>query len=363
MKKVLVLGCGRIGALIAREMSRNCQVMVADSNRESFLKIAPRFSGMDARLVDLSDKYKLQMTIRTYDPDIVIGAMPSVLGYQTLQAVIECGKDYVDISFMPEDPRDLEMRALLADVTIVVDMGVMPGLGNIMAGYAADRILNCDSIKIYCGGNPVKPTPPYFYKAPFAPSDVIEEYTRPVRLKSDWCLKTVPAMSGSEMIWTKRCKLEAFNTDGLRTLLSLSVPNMVEKTLRYVGHRTEMLKVLEDPNFDRDQLYEAWKYKEGEADQTTMLVHARGPIDNNSFQEHMKWTLDDEMNMETGDSSMARTTAFPCVTVARMILEKVILAPGLLTPECLALGHYDEIMSRLRDMGLSIKHEWCRTTV
>jgi len=362
MKKVLVLGCGRIGSLIAREMARDYQVMVADSNHDSLFKIAPPGSGMDARLVDLSDTYKLQMTIRTYDPDIVIGAMPSILGFKTLQTVIECEKNYVDISFMPEDPRDLEMRALMADVTVVVDMGVMPGLGNLMAGYAADRILECDTIKIYCGGNPAKPKPPYFYKAPFAPSDVIEEYTRPVRLKSDWCLKTVPAMSGSEMIWTKRNKLEAFNTDGLRTLLSLSVPNMVEKTLRYVGHRDEMLKVLEDPDFDRAELFEAWKYKEGEADQTTMLVHAHGPV-NNSFQEWMKWTLDDEMNTETGDSSMARTTAFPCVTVARMILEKIIVTTGLLTPEYLALDHYDEIMTRLRGMGLSIKHQWCRTTV
>ncbi len=362
MKKVLVLGGGRIGSLIAREMARDYQVMVADSNPDALFKIVPPGSGMDARLVDLSDKYQLQMTIRTYDPDIVIGAMPSVFGYQTLQTVIECEKDYVDISFMPEDPFDLSMPAMLTGATIVVDMGVMPGLGNLMAGYAAANLNKCDTIKILVGGNPVKPTPPYFYKAPFAPSDVIEEYTRPVRLKRDSCIETVPAMSGQEFIWTKSGKLEAFNTDGLRTLLHLSVPNMVEKTLRHVDHRNKMITVLRDPDFDRDELFEAWKYNEGEADLTTMLVRAHGPIDNNKHLEWMNWTLDDEMNVETGDSSMARTTSFPCVTVARMILEETIVAPGLLAPEYLAMDHYDEIISRLRSMGLSIKFEWCRTS-
>lgn len=361
MKKILVLGCGRIGSLIAKELAKDYQVMVADSKFESLFKAASPGSGMDARLVDLSNKYKLQMTIKSYDPDIVVGALPSVFGLQTLQTIIECGKNYVDISFMPEDPRGLERSAMLAGVTVVIDMGVMPGLGNLMAGHAADKIADCDTIKIFVGGNPENPIPPYFYKAPFAPNDVIEEYTRPARLKKDWCLKTLPAMTGSEMVWTKRCKLEAFNTDGLRTLLSLPVPNMVEKTLRHPGHRDEMIKVLEDPDFDRDELFEAWKYNEGEADRTTMMVHAHGP--NTPHQEWMKWTLDDEMNSETGDSSMARTTAFPCVTVARMILEETIVTPGLLTPEYLALDHYDEIISRLRAMGLHIEHRWCRTTV
>ena len=50
--------------------------------------------------------------------------------------------------------------------------------------------------------------------------------------------------------------LEAFNTDGLRTLLKTMshVPNMKEKTLRYPGH-VEYVRVLKESGFlDQDTI-------------------------------------------------------------------------------------------------------------
>ena len=85
----------------------------------------------------------------------------------------------------------------------------------------------------------MEPTPPYNYKAPFSPIDVIEEYTRPARIMRNGKLLTLPALSEIiEIEYDEVGKLEAFNSDGLRSILTTMshVSNMLEKTLRYPGH-------------------------------------------------------------------------------------------------------------------------------
>src|SRR5205823_6097028 len=99
--------------------------------------------------------------------DLVLGALSSAIGLQTLRAVIEAGKDYCDISFMPEDAMQLDELARQRGVTAVVDCGVAPGMSNMMAGYGASRLEPCESIEIYVGGLPVVRHWPYDYKAGF----------------------------------------------------------------------------------------------------------------------------------------------------------------------------------------------------
>ena len=79
---------------------------------------------------------------------------------------------------------------------------------------------------------------PWEYKAPFSPIDVLEEYTRPARYVAGGRLVTMPALSEPELVDVPGVgTLEAFNTDGLRSLLAtVKAPFMVEKTMRYPGH-------------------------------------------------------------------------------------------------------------------------------
>ena len=74
-----------------------------------------------------------------HDADVVVGALSSAIGLQTLEAVIEAKRDYVDISFMPEDNGHLSDLAKRKRVTAVVDMGVAPGMSNLLCGWAAHR--------------------------------------------------------------------------------------------------------------------------------------------------------------------------------------------------------------------------------
>src|SRR5262245_24789889 len=101
MTTALVLGSGMVGSVMAADLVANgIDVTVADARAEALEKTQSRF-GVKTVQEDLSDPAKVTALAKNYD--IVLGALASVLGLQTLRAVIEAKKPYCDISFMSED--------------------------------------------------------------------------------------------------------------------------------------------------------------------------------------------------------------------------------------------------------------------
>ena len=155
--------------------------------------------------------------------------------------------------------------------------------------------------------------------------------------------------------------LEAFNSDGLRTLCdTLDVPFMRERTLRYPGH-TELMRVLKAAGFFSEQplqigdskvapidmtskiLIESWKYEQGEADLTVMQVEAEGMVGEERVR--LCWDLLDYYDAGADQSSMARTTGFPATSMGRMIVDGTIATPGVHSPE--SFGNNDVVVLRL----------------
>ena len=66
--------------------------------------------------------------------DLVVTAVPGFMGYKTLEAVIDAGKNVVDISFFPEDVLQLDKLAKKKNVTVITDCGVAPGVSNFIIG-------------------------------------------------------------------------------------------------------------------------------------------------------------------------------------------------------------------------------------
>ena len=145
----------------------------------------------------MSDTNKVRSIIKEYD--LVLSAVPGFMGFQTLRAVIESGKNVVDISFLPEDHLKLNDTAVKNNVTAIVDCGVAPGVPNILLGYYNEKMKVTDFAYIV-GGLPKERNFPFEYKAPFSPVDVIEEYTRPARMLQNGVLTVKPAMSETELI-------------------------------------------------------------------------------------------------------------------------------------------------------------------
>ena len=376
MKRALVLGSGMVGSAMALDLTQrsDLSVTVADARADALARLAAK-AKVRTRQADLSKPEVVKDL--AHDADVVLGALSSVLGLQTLRAVVEAGKPYCDISFMPENALELDPLAREKGVTAVVDCGVAPGMSNLIAGYAAATLAPCEEIEIYVGGLPVAREWPFEYKAGFAPFDVIEEYTRPSRIVVNGQVVVKEALSEPELIELPGVEtLEAFNTDGLRSLVHTlaGVPNMKEKTLRYPGHIALMKAFRETGLFSLEPveingakirprdllaklLFPKWTYAEGEADRTVMRIIAVGM--KGGTRVKMIWDLLDYYDPATGIRSMSRTTAYPATIVAGMLLSGELKRPGVHPPEILGRepGLLDKVLAQLRERGVRYKFQ------
>lgn len=348
MKKVIVLGAGLVGKAMALDLSKNFDVTSADVNEEALASLAQH--DIRTQKLDFSNLKLLAQTIQPFD--LVIGAVPGFMGFNTVKTVIEAGKNMVDISFFPEDPFLLDDLAKKHNVTIVTDCGVAPGMGNIILGYHNKRM----AVKAYeclVGGLPVVREWPYEYKAVFSPIDVIEEYVRPARYVQSGEIVTKEALSDSELIKFEGVgTLESWNSDGLRSLIKTmpNIPNMIEKTLRYPGN-IEYLRVLRESGFFSYEeidvkgqkvrpidltaklLFPKWKLKPGEEEFTVMRIRISGNED--GVRKNYEYNLLDRTDKSTGTLSMARTTGYTCTAAAHLVADGKFNRIGICPPEYL----------------------------
>jgi saccharopine dehydrogenase-like NADP-dependent oxidoreductase len=371
MKKVAVLGAGMIGSAIARDLSDEYNVTVVDKDSHK-LNILREDSSIRTIISDLNSEIKIQEIIIDYD--LLICALPGFMGFKALKSIVSEGKNIVDISFTPEDPFQLDSVAIEKNVTAVVDCGISPGLSNLVLGYHNEK-MEINNYKCMIGGLPFKKELPFMYKAFFSPIDVIEEYTRPARIVKEGKIVTKDAMTDSEIIEFKNIgKLEAINTDGLRTLLkTMKIQNMVEKTLRYPGH-IELMKIFKEIGlFSSEEIdiggksikpvaltsklvFPFWTPEETEEDFTILQFSICGKSDGKNV-EHL-YTIFDRCDSKTHTSSMARTTGYTCCAVARFILEGKYNRKGICPPEYLGADEncYKDVLSYLSKKGITINH-------
>ncbi len=338
-----------VGAAMARDLSSDpgFRVSVVDHQASVLRRLAEQVP-VQTRQVSLKDANAVEAAVA--DADIVLGALPSAMGLETMRTIIRCKKNYCDISFMADDPRSLAEAAREGGVTVVYDCGVAPGMSNMFAGFAAAELDHCENVELYVGGLPAVRSLPYQYKAGFSPRDVIEEYTRPARLVENRRVVIKEALSEVEQLeFPEVGTLEAFNTDGLRSLLdTIEAPNMREKTLRYPGHAelmrtfrelglfsTEALDIagqrVQPMELTARLLFPKWTFESGEADITVLRARIEG------FKAGQRvrysWDLLDRYDAETDTRSMSRTTAFPATIMARFIAEGRYRNPGVHPPE------------------------------
>lgn len=375
--RVLVLGSGMVGSVVAADMAATpgMDVTVIDASKESLAR-AKRRCGPRARLLqgDASTRKAVTALARKHKADLVMGALPSRFGFGAMQGVIDARVPYVDISFMPEDFLELNAAAKRAGVPVVADMGVAPGMSNMLAGWAAHALDSCDLIEILVGGLPRARTWPWQYKAPFSHHDVIEEYVRTSRIVENGKVVEKDALSEPELVHLPGVgTLEAFYTDGLRSLVhTLKVPHMREKTMRYPGH-AELMRTLRHLGLFGTEpvrvgaasvrpldllaklLFPHWTYEEGEPDITVMTVRATGTYQGKPVR--MAWTLLDELDANTGFSSMSRTTGFPATAVARLVASGRIKKPGVHAPEILGQmpGILDAVLADMFARGVAYR--------
>jgi saccharopine dehydrogenase-like NADP-dependent oxidoreductase len=361
--KVIILGAGLVGGPMAIDLAKDggCDVTVADISTNALSKIDGKLS-IKTIEADLSDPSKIKAIIADFD--IVLSAVPGFMGFRTLETVIEAGKNVIDIAFFPENLFDLDELAKEKKVIAISDIGVAPGMSNVLIGYVDALLDKTENVTTYVGGLPKVRTWPWEYKAVFSPIDVIEEYTRPARFIRDGKMVIKPALSDPELLNFKGIgTLEAFNSDGLRSLAdTIDAPNMIEKTLRYEGH-IDKIAVLRDLGlFEKEKieingqkiapldlttklLFPKWKLKEGEEDITIMKVIIEGKKDGKNLR--YSYDLLDTYDPVTRTHSMARTTGYTATMALRMVAKGLYTKTGVSAPEF--IGKYPECVQFLLD--------------
>lgn len=269
---------------------------------------------------------------------------------------------------------DLDALAKEKGVTAVVDCGVAPGLSNIQAGWVQERMEKVDSYLCLVGGLPTVRVQPFEYRAVFSPIDVIEEYIRPARYVEYGEVVVRPALTDIEPVDLPGVgTLEAFNTDGLRSLIhTLDAPFKKEKTLRYPGHAALMRTFRDTGLFSEESIetksgnvrpidvasrlmFDAWKMKAEDRDLTVMRVEMEG-VENG---ERVRYTFDllDHYDEETDVHSMARTTGYTCTIVTSLVLNGNFERQGINPPEFVGAveGCYEALLQGYKRRGIAVQ--------
>ncbi len=354
MKNIIILGTGQVGRAMALDLCRDFSVLATDRDEKALFKLEA-VKNLEKELLDVKDGGNLQKIVEPFD--LVINAVPGTIGFATFKSIIELGKPLVDIAFFEQDPFAMHEIAVERGIPAFVDCGVAPGMSHILLGYWT-QYMDVDDYICYVGGLPKKRRWPYEYKAPFSPVDVLEEYIRPARYVVNHQIVTKPALSDPELVDIDPVgTLEAFNTDGLRTLLKNQLaPNMIEKTLRYPGHR-QLMQILRDSGFlnknkirIKEQsirpidltsrlLFEQWYLDDTEEEFTAMQVLMRGS--HNGRKRQIRYDLFDTFHSETKTSSMARTTGYTATAIARLYLQNRLDQTGVIPPESIIRNKAD----------------------
>ena len=271
--------------------------------------------------------------------DIIVNMVPGSIGHEVLRSLNDNGHRIVDLSFSETTPDALPNGSS----TVLWDVGIAPGLSNMLVALAAREFGHLDEVTIKVGGNPAQPDDTWSYMAPFSPHDVIAEYTRPARIITKGKETVVPAMSDLHAIDANGRSMEAFLTDGLRSLTAMPVTSMGEYTVRWPGHIQRYQVTDQSP----DELVEAWRFDPERPEFTWMEVRIV------SGEATRVWIVEDQ-GMD-GDSSMARTTGLVTFACVKAWSQQDLFDEGVHPPEDLSTETIHDIMSILRANGVQIE--------
>lgn len=323
--RIHCLGGGLVGSFVTRKL---CEV------------------GFEVHLFDITPRetpatfHLLDATAADHSPaDVVVNMVPGGIGHEVLKTLHQKGHRIVDLSFSETTPDQLPD----GPGTVLWDVGIAPGLSNMLVALAHREFGHLDKVSIKVGGNPSLPDGDWSYMAPFSPHDVIAEYTRPARVVRHGSTTVVPAMSELHGIDANGRAMEAFLTDGLRSLINLPADTMGEYTVRWPGH----IQRYQNTTLNPDELVEAWRFDPQRPEFTWMEVRVE------AGGQTRIWTVED--NGKDGDSSMARTTGlvtFACVVAWS---QQELFTEGVHPPEDLPADVIHKVIQTLKDEGVRIE--------
>lgn len=362
--KVVVLGAGLMGKEAVRDLVKSdgvTAVYLADQDVRKAENFADELLSDKLSILVLDARNELQLSEVIALGDVVINALFYTFNEQVAKLAIAAGVHCVDLGGHIGGATDavLQMKeqAEARNVTVIPDLGVAPGMINILTGHGAEKLDKVDSIRLYVGGVPVNPDPPLNYNIVFSLEGVFDHYTDSSRVIRDGEIMELPSLSEIETVhFDEFGDMEAFHTSGGTSTLLESFPDVQTleyKTLRYPGHaekfqllvdlgllsRDSTIQVDGKPLRVRDVMREHLTPQlllgdKKDAVLLRVLVTGEASGMPATYEYNMTVTKDTDMN----ETAMALATANTISVVAQMIGNGTITKRGVYPPELIVPG-------------------------
>ena len=265
LKKVTVLGCGKIGKLVCHLLatSGSYSVTAVDASKDAAHSASLSADGKPlpnvvSRVANFSDKASMSKAIKGHD--YVLSCAPYHCNVQIAQLAKEHGVHYLDLTEDVATTKAVMELAENSKLGFIPQCGLAPGFISIVGHALAKEFETLESVKMRVGALPMYPHNRLKYNLTWSTEGLINEYGNPCESVINGKMTLVPALEGLESFSLDGMEYEAFNTSGgLGTLAetwSGKVRSMDYKSIRYPGHREIMALLMNDfkLNDDRDTL-------------------------------------------------------------------------------------------------------------
>jgi lysine 6-dehydrogenase len=371
--KFLVVGAGMMGSAAAYDMARQPDVhsvTLADADLRRAREVAARINHIHgdrkvkAILLDASNEKSAAHAMKGHDA--TLSAVPYFLNLGLAKAALEARCHFADLggnNTVVRQELALSAKAEKRGVAIAPDCGLSPGMASILGGELVNRLGGrADALRLYVGGLPERPVPPFHYQLVFSVEGLINEYVEPARILRKGKLVTIePLTEPEEFHMDGFSPLVAFHTSGGTSTLPESFEGRVgecfEKTLRYPGHfdllcelkalglfsgeKMKIGKVQIAPRALMSKVFEGKFASKGpdvcimrlEAHESVRTPGVRGLLGGRLKGRVATFTLVDHYDPKTDMSAMMRTTAFPASIVVQMLASGAIGKRGVVLQE------------------------------
>ena len=392
--KLLVIGAGMMGSAAAFDMARQSEVAavtLADSDAGRAREVAARVnrivgaSKVRAVALDAGNKSATVKVMRGHDA--ALSAVPYFLNLGLAKAAIEARCHFADLggnNTVVRQELALAAKAEKLGVALAPDCGLSPGMASVLGGELVRRLGGrADALKLYVGGLPSKPVPPFHYQLVFSVEGLINEYVEPARILRKGKLATIePLTEPEEFHLTGFPPLIAFHTSGGTSTLPETFEGKIgecfEKTLRYPGHYDLLceLKALGlfsskkmridgaeiAPRAMMSKIFEGKFAGIGpdvcimrlEAHESMRSPGVRGLLGGRLKGRVATFTMVDYYDPKTDMSAMMRTTAFPASIVVQMLASGAIAKRGAVLQERDVPA--DLLLKEMADRGIRIEY-------
>jgi saccharopine dehydrogenase-like NADP-dependent oxidoreductase len=261
MHRVLILGAGKIGALISGLLasSGNYQVQLGDvdgSIAEAVVR-AHGAPGLSAHALNAKQRRALEQHLARHPVDAVISSLPFYCNVTVAEAARSAGVHYFDLTEDVEVTRSVRTIATGASQAFVPQCGLAPGFISIAAAELIKHFEQLRAVKLRVGALPQHPNNVLKYSLTWSTEGLINEYGNPCQSIVDGRTVEVAPLEGMEEIEIDGTLYEAFNTSGglgsLAETHGTRCESMNYKTIRYPGHCEQMRLLMNDLKLNQDR--------------------------------------------------------------------------------------------------------------